>query len=82
VEFAYPVSLQVGPYLISKHKLGEGGTSVVKLALNKHKKALVAVKIVAKYRLTDRGRDNLEREYAANNVFFKVKLCLGKFLRR
>src|SRR5438093_970840 len=57
------IDKELGQYLISKHKLGEGGTSVVKLAWHKQKKVTLAVKIIAKYRLTDRGRDNLEREY-------------------
>lgn len=57
------IEREVGSYLISKEKLGEGGTAVVKLAWNRHTKELAAAKLIAKYRLTDRGRDNLEREY-------------------
>lgn len=63
------IEREVGSYLVSKQKLGEGGTAVVKLAWNRQRKDLAAVKILAKYRLTDRGRDNLEREYVAPQLF-------------
>lgn len=59
------IEREVGSYLVSKQKLGEGGTAVVKLAWNRQRKELAAAKLIAKYRLTDRGRDNLEREYVS-----------------
>jgi len=57
------IEKEIGPYYVSKHVLGRGATSEVKLAWHKSNKSPVAVKIVAKYKLSDRARDNLEREY-------------------
>jgi predicted Ser/Thr protein kinase len=67
------VEREVGSYIVSKEKLGEGGTAVVKLAWNRQRKDLAAVKQIAKYRLTDRGRDNLERECVLLPLFSLFK---------
>lgn len=51
-----------GHFLISKRVLGEGATSVVKLAWSKRLNKRCAVKIVAKYKLNEKSHRNLRRE--------------------
>jgi 5'-AMP-activated protein kinase catalytic alpha subunit len=51
-----------GQFLISKRVLGEGATSVVKLAWSKKLNQRCAVKIVAKYKLNEKSHRNLRRE--------------------
>lgn len=49
-------------YLISKKVLGEGATSIVKLAWSKKLNKKCAVKIVTKYKLNEASHRNLKRE--------------------
>jgi len=51
-----------GQFLISKKVLGEGATSVVKLAWSKRLNKKCAVKIVAKYKLNEKSHHRLRRE--------------------
>ena len=53
-----------GQFLISKKVLGEGATSVVKLAWSKRLNKRCAVKIVAKYKLNESSHHRLRTELA------------------
>lgn len=60
-----------GQFLISKKILGEGATSVVKLAWSKELNKKCAVKIVAKYKLSEKSHRNLRRELEVHKFLSK-----------
>lgn len=61
-----------GQFLISKKILGEGATSAVKLAWSKALNKRCAVKIIAKYKLTERSHANLRRELEIHRFLSKA----------
>jgi serine/threonine protein kinase len=61
-----------GQFLISKKVLGEGATSIVKLAWSKALNKRCAVKIIAKYKLNEKSHRNLRRELEIHKFLSKT----------